>query len=135
MIKLIFFFFLKNSAPSEIPSDLKIESVSARSLKIYWRRNSLKEQIDGYLIGYRKVDTFHSSHNSFIFKTLTLDKSQSNQLDFNFVLLDLKRNTKYGIVVEAFNKKGSGNKTQETFAQTLEFGLFISFLFLQEPQN
>ena len=82
----------------------------------------MNEKIDGYLLGYRKINEFNFLPYSYIFKTIKLDSNHSNKFEFNFVLTDLKRNTKYGIILEAFNKKGSGNRSQEVFAKTFEFG-------------
>lgn len=75
------------------------------------------------------------SANSYTFKTLDVDSKQlqvqavqsglvspSARSDFQMTLGDLKRNTRYALIVQAFNKKGPGPSSDEIVAQTLEFG-------------
>ena len=45
--------------------------------------------------------------------------------DFQYTLTDLKRNTRYGIIVQAFNRKGPGPSSEEVVAITAEYGKCI----------
>lgn len=46
--------------------------------------------------------------------------------DFQYSLTDLKRNTRYGIIVQAFNRKGPGPSSEEVVAITAEYGKCIN---------
>lgn len=60
------------------------------------------------------------------FKTIELPSSSKasllNRNDFHATLNDLKRNTRYAVIVQAFNRKGPGPNSDEVTAQTAEFG-------------
>lgn len=70
----------------------------------------------------------HDSSSSpvFSFKTMQVANSSQGQ-EFEVLLSDLKRNTGYGIIVQAFNHKGSGPASEEVMGHTKEFGQFICF--------
>ena len=62
------------------------------------------------------------------FKTIELShKTFPMKSDFHIVLNELRRNTRYGIIVQAFNRKGSGPASEEILIQTAEFGTSLRF--------
>lgn len=64
------------------------------------------------------------SRSMYSFKTIDLPhKSFPMRTDFHVVLNELRRNTRYGIIVQAFNRKGSGPASDEVLLQTAEFGM------------
>ena len=67
--------------------------------------------------------SFHSkeSGDTYTFKTVSI-VSGDELRDFNVTLNGLKRNTRYGIIIQAFNRKGPGPNSEEVIAQTPEFG-------------
>lgn len=63
-----------------------------------------------------------ASRSMYSFKTIELanDFGKSKN-DFHVVISDLKRNTRYGLIVQAFNRRGSGPVSDEIVAQTAEY--------------
>ena len=70
----------------------------------------------GYYIGYRLAD---SSDDTYHFKTT--HASQNNTFESTY-LTNLRRQTRYLIVVKAFNRAGVGPPSEDLIAQTLETG-------------
>lgn len=77
----------------------------------------LKEEstssIDGYYVGYK-------SRNSDQYAYKTLETSHGGILECE--ITDLNKNSKYKVIVQAFNNKGAGPPSDEAQVQTLEFG-------------
>lgn len=148
-------------APQFVPSNVRTETLSAKSIRVQWMQTTrtgtssgsstssgsystglveIKSNFDGFYIGFREIEELASSRNSlpalsrqtntYTFKTIEVNgKGQSalvsptnGRSDFQATLTELKRNTRYGIIVQAFNKKGPGPSSDEIVAQTLEFG-------------
>ncbi|KAH8025841.1 hypothetical protein HPB51_012873 [Rhipicephalus microplus] len=72
--------------------------------------------VQGYYVGYR----VRNAKDSFAYKTL---ESSANSVEQQCELTDLRRNTRYSVVVQAFNAKGAGPASEEIFSQTLEIAL------------
>lgn len=142
-----------SSAPSEVPSHVQAEAKSATSIWIQFKSPQLaSNQISGYYVGYKELSDNHLSsiRDSYTFKTVELmelvrersEKSGRGQDSLQLLLQNLKRNTRYSVVVQAFNKKGSGPSSEEVVAQTMEFGEcraplpfpFIRFLLSWPPR-
>lgn len=73
--------------------------------------------MQGYYVGYRVQD----AKESFAYKTLEARPTSASghqECDLN----DLRKNTRYTVVVQAFNSKGAGPSSEEVFSQTLEIG-------------
>lgn len=115
-------------APTEILSNVKVEPMNSRSIRVLWKSTSYEgnsKRIEGYYIGYREANSFHGlsqPSDTYTFKTVEVG-SLSLESGFQVLLSDLKRNTKYGIIVQAFNRKGPGQASEEIITQTLEFGM------------
>lgn len=81
--------------------------------------------IKGYYVGYRIFDL---ENESFIYKTLEVKHTNSHGHGHNNVidtvddchLTGLKRFTKYAIIVQAFNSKGTGPSSEVIEVQTLQ---------------
>ncbi|KAG0430773.1 hypothetical protein HPB47_022388, partial [Ixodes persulcatus] len=111
-------------APGGAPRDIKVTPTGSRSLRVSWMPPSEPESqgtVQGYYVGYRVRD----SKESYAYKTLeaastSLGSSSSGlqECDLN----DLRKNTRYSVVVQAFNGKGAGPSSEEVFSQTLEIG-------------
>ena len=148
MKKLIFIFLSFPEAPNHIVSGVRTETLSSTSIRVYWLfPHSFpypvpkKRDFDGFYVGFRELDqrlsmsTLHAaggasslhskdSGYAYSFKTISLSFEEESK-DFNVTLTDLKRNTRYGIIVQAFNRKGPGPNSEEVIAQTPEFGEYL----------
>ncbi|XP_055948841.1 cell adhesion molecule Dscam2-like isoform X4 [Argiope bruennichi] len=102
-------------APSGPPKDVRAIATSSRSIQVTWKP-PLKEDslspIDGYYVGYK-------SRNSDQYAYKTLETSLGGLLECE--ITDLNKNTKYKVIVQAFNNKGAGPPSDEAQVQTLEF--------------
>ncbi|PRD31896.1 UNVERIFIED_CONTAM: Down syndrome cell adhesion molecule [Trichonephila clavipes] len=103
-------------APSGPPREVRAIATSSKSIQVTWKP-PLKEDslspIDGYYVGYK-------SRNSDQFAYKTLETSLGGLLECE--ITDLSKNTKYRVIVQAFNNKGAGPPSDEAQVQTLEFG-------------
>lgn len=90
------------------------------------------ESVEGFYIGYKVVDDTSTNERPYSFKTMDVSKEHDSKPDFETVLNDLQRNSRYNIIIQAFNKKGPGPSSDDVVAQTLEFGtssLLLSLCF------
>ena len=75
--------------------------------------------IKGYYLGYK----LHGSSDPFIFKTVSIESLSPNDLtSTNLIevkINDLKRGSKYSIIVQAFNTKGPGPQSDEIVGETM----------------
>ncbi|KAL1423863.1 hypothetical protein MTO96_020778 [Rhipicephalus appendiculatus] len=103
-------------APSGAPREIKVTPTGSRSLHITWKPPLDEDSnglVQGYYVGYRVRD----AKESFAYKTLESSPASSLQ---QCELTDLRRNTRYSVVVQAFNAKGAGPVSEEVHSQTLE---------------
>ncbi|KAK8787941.1 hypothetical protein V5799_022284 [Amblyomma americanum] len=103
-------------APSGAPRDIKVTPTGSRSLRITWKPPLDEDSnglVQGYYVGYRVRD----GKESFAYKTLQSSSTSALQ---QCEITDLRRNTRYSVVVQAFNGKGAGPASEEAFSQTLE---------------
>ncbi|XP_077560086.1 cell adhesion molecule Dscam1-like isoform X5 [Haemaphysalis longicornis] len=106
----------KEEAPSNPPTDIKIEPTSSKSIKIKWKAPPSEERrspVKGYYLGYK----LHRSGEQYVYKTL--ESSRGGDAE-EFSLNNLRRNTEYSIRLQAFNSAGSGPASEEIVAKTLE---------------
>ncbi|CAL1270596.1 unnamed protein product [Larinioides sclopetarius] len=102
-------------APSGPPRDVRAIATSSRSIQVTWKPPSKEDSvspIDGYYVGYK-------SRNSDQYAYKTLETSLGGLLECE--ITDLNKNTKYKVIVQAFNNKGAGPPSDEAQVQTLEF--------------
>ncbi|XP_049268848.1 LOW QUALITY PROTEIN: Down syndrome cell adhesion molecule-like protein Dscam2 [Rhipicephalus sanguineus] len=103
-------------APSGAPREIKVTPTGSRSLHIAWKPPLDEDSnglVQGYYVGYRVRD----AKESFAYKTLESAPASTLQ---QCELTDLRRNTRYSVVVQAFNAKGAGPVSEEVHSQTLE---------------
>ncbi|RWS28626.1 cell adhesion molecule-like protein, partial [Leptotrombidium deliense] len=125
-------------APSFTPANVKVESINSRTLQVHWKHFKEAVSVDGFNIGYREIDTFsstgfnaghremshfpvHKSSEIYTFKSVRLESDSETKDTLRFTINSLKKNTKYGIIIQAFNRKGLGPSSDEVIADTLEF--------------
>ncbi|KAH7969647.1 hypothetical protein HPB52_020808 [Rhipicephalus sanguineus] len=115
-------------APSGAPREIKVTPTGSRSLHIAWKPPLDEDSnglVQGYYVGYRVRD----AKESFAYKTLESAPASTLQ---QCELTDLRRNTRYSVVVQAFNAKGAGPVSEEVHSQTLEIG-FVLFHKAEPP--
>lgn len=86
---------------------------------------TVQNSVDGFYIGYKAVlDDTSSNKRPYVFKTVDVSREfeTGSRTDFEIILNDLQRNTRYSIMVQAYNKKGPGPSSMDIIAQTSEFG-------------
>nr|AVV62006.1 Dscam [Limulus polyphemus] len=103
-------------APGGPPVHVEAQATGAQSIKVTWK--SPEEHlhygtIRGYYVGYKLA----GSVDTYVYQTLKV-KDLGFQEESH--LTNLRRYTKYAIVVQAFNDKGTGPASEETTVRTLE---------------
>lgn len=97
-------------------------------LKVTWKTPRKELQfglIRGYYVGYRVIPAANvvdpGGQSDFIYKTLEVKGKDSLE---ECTINELKRASRYEIIVQAFNSKGAGPSSEPVYVKTLEFGLF-----------
>lgn len=106
----------EDEPPTSPPRDVKVAGHSSTTLIVSWRPPAKSSLVQGYYVGYRLLN----SNEPFAYKTI--DTSNSHDDDHTCTLTGLKKNSRYSILVQSFNAKGAGPASEETVAQTQEFG-------------
>ncbi|KAL3194739.1 hypothetical protein MRX96_045945 [Rhipicephalus microplus] len=73
--------------------------------------------LKGYYVGYKK----HGTSDTYTYKTVDTTGSTREEV----VLTSLQRSTKYAVLVQAFNEKGTGPPSEEIHLETFENGYYI----------
>lgn len=154
-LMVIFFYAFRSLAPSQVTSGVRTETISSTSIRVVWslphsfsyHSSTSKRDYEGFYLGYRELDqrlvgpgvatavtptgstSIHSKEplHSYSFKTINIPAGEL-QREFNATLSDLKRNTRYGVIVQVFNRKGPGPSSSEVTAFTYEYGMIALFL-------
>ncbi|XP_070391428.1 cell adhesion molecule Dscam1-like isoform X4 [Dermacentor albipictus] len=103
-------------APGGPPQKVRAEATGSQSIKVWWKppRKDLQfGPLKGYYVGYKVKDTT----DTYVYKTLELTPAN---LHDECHITNLKRNTDYSVVVQAFNTKGAGPPSEEIFVKTLK---------------
>lgn len=101
-------------APGGAPTSIRIEAISSQALRVLWkapRPELWNGEIEGYRIGYRLLD----SEEPYEFRTKERQDSENE-----IILTNLKKFSKYGVVIEAYNRMGTGPPSKEVSASTME---------------
>ncbi|CAN8004178.1 unnamed protein product [Ixodes pacificus] len=101
--------------PSKPPEELAVVPVTSQILKASWKpppNFSAHGRIRGYYVGYKPL----GSGESFVYKTIDVLDGFVPEISIG----NLKRSTKYTVIVQAFNGKGAGPPSPEVTAQTFE---------------
>ncbi|XP_075974485.1 Down syndrome cell adhesion molecule 1 isoform X3 [Anticarsia gemmatalis] len=104
-------------APTGPPQDVKVDAVDKHTLRVTWKPPPPQDwngELQGYYVGYKLA----SSNKSFVFETVDISKESGKEHHLD--ILNLKTYTQYAIVVQAFNKMGSGPVSGEVRAYTAE---------------
>ncbi|CAH0714436.1 unnamed protein product, partial [Brenthis ino] len=104
-------------APTGMPQDVKVDAVDKHTLRVTWKPpqpHDWNGELQGYYVGYKLA----SSNKSFVFETVDISKESGKEHHLD--IFNLKTYTQYTIVVQAFNKMGSGPISTEVRAYTAE---------------
>lgn len=121
--------------PSGPPTSVKVEALDQHTLKVKivtsyvriisdkykfhqvtWKpppREDWNGEILGYYVGYRQ-----SADKPYMFETVEFSKEDTKE--HHLQIMNLKTYTQYGVVVQAFNKIGSGPMSEERRQHTAE---------------
>ncbi|XP_038635043.1 Down syndrome cell adhesion molecule-like protein 1 homolog [Scyliorhinus canicula] len=106
----------EEAAPDGPPIDVILQPVTSQSIRVTWKapRKELQNGvIRGYQIGYRENGPGSNGQYSIVEMKAT-GESEVYTLD------NLKKYAQYGVVVQAFNRAGTGPSSSEINATTLE---------------
>ncbi|XP_034950741.1 Down syndrome cell adhesion molecule-like protein Dscam2 isoform X7 [Chelonus insularis] len=104
-------------APSGPPSSVRVDALDQHTLKVTWKpppREDWNGEILGYYVGYR----LSSSDKPYMFETVEFSKEDGKE--HHLQIMNLKTYTQYSVVVQAFNKVGSGPMSEERRQHTAE---------------
>nr|XP_042911062.1 Down syndrome cell adhesion molecule-like [Parasteatoda tepidariorum] len=105
----------QEEAPGAAPIKVRAIPTSSQSIKVSWKPPTTELQhglLKGYYVGYKIADT----PDTFVYKTLEIGEGFKEECH----VTGLRRNTKYSVVVQAFNSKGAGPPSDDVVVQTLE---------------
>ncbi|XP_064480703.1 cell adhesion molecule DSCAM-like isoform X2 [Ornithodoros turicata] len=108
----------KEEAPSGPPTAVSLYTTGSQSLKVTWRPPSKDHHhgtILGYYVSYRVAD----GESPAIKQVDARNGNSSHGLETTY-LTNLRRLTKYGVMVQAYNGAGKGPPSEEVYATTLE---------------
>ncbi|XP_028042146.1 Down syndrome cell adhesion molecule-like protein Dscam2 isoform X1 [Bombyx mandarina] len=104
-------------APTGPPQDVKVDAADKYTLRVTWKPPAPQDwngELQGYYVGYKLA----SSNKSFVFETVDISKESGKEHHLD--IQNLKTYTQYTVVVQAFNKMGSGPVSAEVRAYTAE---------------
>ncbi|KAL7294790.1 hypothetical protein TKK_0011722 [Trichogramma kaykai] len=104
-------------APSGPPSSVRVDALDQHTLKVSWKpppRDDWNGEILGYYVGNRLA----SSDKPYMFETVEFSKEDGKE--HHLQIMNLKTYTQYSVVVQAFNKVGSGPMSEERRQHTAE---------------
>ncbi|GAB1868744.1 Down syndrome cell adhesion molecule-like protein Dscam2 isoform X2 [Camponotus japonicus] len=104
-------------APTGPPTSVKVDALDQHTLKVTWKpppREDWNGEILGYYVGYRQ-----SADKPYMFETVEFSKEDGKE-HHHLQIVNLKTYTQYGVVVQAFNKVGSGPMSEERRQHTAE---------------
>ncbi|XP_056138796.1 cell adhesion molecule DSCAML1 [Lampris incognitus] len=106
----------EEAQPDGPPMDVTLQPVTSQSIRVTWKapRKELQNGvIRGYQIGYRENGPGSNGQYSIVEMKATGDSEV-------YTLDNLKKFAQYGVVVQAFNRAGTGPSSSEINATTLE---------------
>ncbi|KAI1289176.1 Down syndrome cell adhesion molecule [Halotydeus destructor] len=108
-------FTTDEEVPTEAPKHIKAHPVSSKTIKVLWKGPENRYafgRIRGYYIGYK----VSNSNQPPIYKTVQVDERHSFKPEV--LLKGLTRSTKYDIVVQSYNGKGTGPSSETIQVET-----------------
>ncbi|CAK9830510.1 Cell adhesion molecule Dscam2 [Anthophora retusa] len=115
-------------APSGPPTSVRVDALNQHTLKVTWKpppREDWNGEILGYYVGYR----LSSSDKPYMFETVDFLKEDGKE--HHLQIMNLKTYTQYSVVVQAFNKVGSGPMSEERRQHTAEGRCQRSYYWIQ----
>ncbi|KAF1417926.1 hypothetical protein FQV23_0004633, partial [Spheniscus humboldti] len=106
----------EEAAPDGPPMDVTLQPMTSQSIQVTWKAPKKELQngvIRGYQIGYRENSPGSNGQYSIVEMKATGDGEV-------YTLDNLKKFAQYGVVVQAFNRAGTGPSSSEINATTLE---------------
>uniref|UniRef100_A0A8D3D5M7 DS cell adhesion molecule like 1 n=1 Tax=Scophthalmus maximus TaxID=52904 RepID=A0A8D3D5M7_SCOMX len=106
----------EEAPPDGPPMDVILQPMTSQSIRVTWRAPKKELQngvIRGYQIGYRENGPGSNGQYSIVEMKATGDSEV-------YTLDNLKKYAQYGVVVQAFNRAGTGPSSTEINATTLE---------------
>ncbi|NXA56612.1 DSCL1 protein, partial [Nothocercus julius] len=106
----------EEAAPDGPPVDVTLQPITSQSIQVTWKAPKKELQngvIRGYQIGYRENSPGSNGQYSIVEMKATGDSEV-------YTLDNLKKFAQYGVVVQAFNRAGTGPSSSEINATTLE---------------
>uniref|UniRef100_A0A671X927 DS cell adhesion molecule like 1 n=1 Tax=Sparus aurata TaxID=8175 RepID=A0A671X927_SPAAU len=106
----------EEAPPDGPPMDVILQPMTSQSIRVTWRAPKKELQngvIRGYQIGYRENGPGSNGQYSIVEMKATGDSEV-------YTLDNLKKFAQYGVVVQAFNRAGTGPSSTEINATTLE---------------
>uniref|UniRef100_A0A7N8X9M7 Down syndrome cell adhesion molecule-like protein 1 homolog n=1 Tax=Mastacembelus armatus TaxID=205130 RepID=A0A7N8X9M7_9TELE len=106
----------EEAPPDGPPMDVVLQPMTSQSIRVTWRSPKKELQngvIRGYQIGYRENGPGSNGQYSIVEMKATGDSEV-------YTLDNLKKFAQYGVVVQAFNRAGTGPSSTEINATTLE---------------
>uniref|UniRef100_A0A8B9TKJ6 Cell adhesion molecule DSCAML1 n=1 Tax=Anas platyrhynchos TaxID=8839 RepID=A0A8B9TKJ6_ANAPL len=106
----------EEAAPDGPPMDVTLQPMTSQSIQVTWKAPKKELQngvIRGYQIGYRENSPGSNGQYSIVEMKATGDSEV-------YTLDNLKKFAQYGVVVQAFNRAGTGPSSSEINATTLE---------------
>lgn len=101
--------------PEGPPLGVRAVPTASQSIRVTWqppRKEMRNGIIRGYYVGYK----IYGTNEAYIYKTLNVHDNFKEEV----ILTNLKRATKYSIIVQAFNSKGNGPPSEELILETLQ---------------
>ncbi|XP_029107389.1 Down syndrome cell adhesion molecule-like protein 1 homolog isoform X2 [Scleropages formosus] len=106
----------EEAQPDGPPMDVVLQPMTSQSIRVTWKAPKKELQngvIRGYQIGYRENGPGSNGQYSIVEMKATGDSEV-------YTLDNLKKFAQYGVVVQAFNRAGTGPSSSEINATTLE---------------
>uniref|UniRef100_T1IV66 Down syndrome cell adhesion molecule n=1 Tax=Strigamia maritima TaxID=126957 RepID=T1IV66_STRMM len=105
------------TVPNGVPENIDVESIDANTLRVTWKppkKHLWNGAIRGYNVGYK----IHNSTDQFTLTNLEVPDDYTEELIYQ--LTDLHMYTQYDVIVQAYNGKGNGPRSDVVLAMTSE---------------
>ncbi|CAL1268402.1 unnamed protein product [Larinioides sclopetarius] len=102
-------------APEGAPTAVHAVASSSNTIHVSWQppKKDLQHGIvKGYYVGYKP----YGGSDNYVYQTVEVQGDFKEEI----ILTNLRRATKYSIIVQAFNSKGSGPPSEELIVDTLQ---------------
>ncbi|XP_071040725.1 cell adhesion molecule Dscam1 isoform X2 [Parasteatoda tepidariorum] len=102
-------------APEGVPTAVHAVASSSNTIHVSWQppKKELRHgNVKGYYVGYKP----YGGAENYIYQTVEVQGDFKEEI----ILTNLRRATKYSIIVQAFNGKGSGPPCEELIVDTLQ---------------